>query len=199
MRLSGLGVWNLYFLVKFVLYSRGDISFDLIANLAFFAFLAISFQHIWLSRFKHAVSVVVGAALLYYDSWLPPISRLTKQAGNVQDFSIDYFFEITARVISLDMVLALFTLVVFYWLTVKWLRYTSISIIGFVYAYWLGGVATGNEVMPQVATNSQTTKKQVPVLVSDTAKQKTPDQQLQDFYQQQNLLQSQIPEGNAPF
>jgi len=33
-RLSGLGFWNLYFLVKFVLYSRGDISFDLFANLA---------------------------------------------------------------------------------------------------------------------------------------------------------------------
>ena len=201
MRLSGLGVWNLYFLVKFVLYSRGDISFDLFANLAFFAFLAISFQHVWLSRIKHAMSVLIGAALLYHDSWLPPISRLTKQAGNVQDFSVGYFFEITARVVSLDMIFALFALVVFYWFTVKWLRYTSISIIGFMYAFWLGGPATSDEITTQVASNNQITQKQVPVLVSDTAKQKTPDQQLQDFYQQQNLLQSQFPDvfNGQPF
>ena len=193
MRLSGLGFWNLYFLVKFVLYSRGDISFDLFANLAFFAFLAISFQHSWLARIKQILSVVIGVALLYHDSWLPPISRLTKQAGNVQDFSISYFFEITSRVISFDLIFALFALVVFYWFTVKWLRYTSISLIGFLYAYWLGGAAADNEVTPQVATNSHVVQKQVPVLVSDTAAQKTPDQQLQDFYQQQNLLQSQFP------
>jgi len=192
-RLSGLGFWNLYFLVKFVLYSRGDISFDLFANLAFFAFLAISFQHSWLARIKQILSVVIGVALLYHDSWLPPISRLTKQAGNVQDFSISYFFEITSRVISFDLIFALFALVVFYWFTVKWLRYTSISLIGFLYAYWLGGAAADNEVTPQVATNSHVVQKQVPVLVSDTAAQKTPDQQLQDFYQQQNLLQSQFP------
>ena len=70
---------------------------------------------------------------------------------------------------------------VFYWFTVKWLRYTSISIIGFLYAFWLSGVVTSDEVTTQVVSNSQTTKKQVPVLVSDTAKQKTPDQQLQDL------------------
>ena len=92
MRLSGLGVWNLYFLIKFFLYSRSDISFDFLANLAFFAFLALSFQQQWLMRIKHVVSVVVGIALFYHDSWLPPISRLTKQAGNVQDFSLGYFF-----------------------------------------------------------------------------------------------------------
>lgn len=193
MRLSGLGVWNLYFLVKFFLYSRGDISFDLVANLAFFAFLAVSFQIKWLTYLKQSISVVVGAALLYHDSWLPPISRLTKQAENVQDFSFAYFAEIATRVISVDILLGLFVLVVVYWYSVKWIRYTSISVVGFIYVYWLSTTTVTDTLSTPVVVNNQSTKKQVPVAVSSSSPQKTFDQQLDDFYQQQTQLKSQFP------
>ena len=44
-----------------------------------------------------------------------------------------------------------------------------------------------------VVVNNQSTKKQVPVAVSSLSPQKTFDQQLDDFYQQQTQLKSQFP------
>ncbi|MBU77189.1 MAG: cellulose biosynthesis protein BcsG [Pseudoalteromonadaceae bacterium] len=193
MRLSGLGIWNLYFLIKFLLFSQGAISFDLFANLAFFCFLVISFDKVWLTRLKQAISVVIGVVLMYQDSWLPPISRLTKQADNLQDFSISYFFEIAFRLINLDFVFALFIAIVFYFLTVKWLRYTSLSVVGFIYVYWLGSTPLNDSSSPVLMATNE--KAQTPVTVTHSAQQRTPDQQLGDFYQQQSQLISQFPKA----
>jgi len=192
-RLSGLGVWNLYFLIKFFLYSRSDISFDFLANLAFFAFLALSFQQQWLMRIKHVVSVVVGIALFYHDSWLPPISRLTKQAGNVQDFSLGYFFEIVSRVVNIELILALFVLCIVYWYSARWLRYTSLSVIGFAYAYWLSMSVPSDGLITPIVVQNQSTPREESTAVSGASTADTPDQQLQAFYQQQAQLKTQFP------
>ena len=87
-------------------------------------------------RIKNGLSVVLAIALLYQYFWLPPISRLLKQATNLQEFSFDYFLEIVARMVSIDLLLGVFVLSLIYWYSVKWLRYTSITVLGFAYVYW---------------------------------------------------------------
>lgn len=198
MKLTGLGVWNLYFLIKFVLFVRGDISFHFLENLALFSFLALSFNKPLLQRAKHAVAAVVAIVLFYHDSWLPPISRLTKQAANVQDFSIGYFFEISARVVNIDLLLGIFIVAIFYWYTAKWLRYTSFSLLGFGYIYWLSvSSPLSTESVPVVRNSRDSALLNAPqnaqVDVDKENAGQTPDQQLQRFYQQQSLLKSNFP------
>lgn len=195
MKLTSLGVWNLYFLIKFALYARGDISFHFIENLALFAFLALSFNKQLLQWLKYTIATVAGAILFYHDSWLPPISRLTKQAGNVQDFSFGYFLEITARVVNIDLVLGIFIVSVFYIYTAKWIRYTSITLLGFGYVYWL--IFTPAEMNePLLTTNTRSENIPQTIAQVDIATEKntqSPEQQLRDFYQQQSLLKSHFP------
>ena len=196
MKLTGLGVWNLYFLIKFVLFARGDISFHFLENLALFSFLALSFNKPILQRAKHIIAAVAAIVLFYHDSWLPPISRLTKQAANLQDFSIGYFLEISARVVNFDLLLGGFIVAIFYWYTAKWLRYTSFSVLGFGYVYWLSvSVQQPTEPAPVVRSSRDYTEinAQPQVDVGQGYTKQTPDQQLQDFYQQQSLLKSNFP------
>ncbi|MGO2010660.1 MAG: cellulose biosynthesis protein BcsG [Pseudoalteromonas sp.] len=200
MKLSGLGIWNLYFLIKFALFAYGEISFHFLENLAFFAFLMLSFNKTWQQRVKNIFAALLAMALLYYDSWLPPISRLTKQVGNVQDFSLDYFFEISARVVSIDLLLSIFIVCVFYRFSHKWFRYTSISLLGFAYAYWLstGSVIDSSQTaqLPQ-QTNQSNVSPQTTVTIGAGQREKTPNEQLKDFYQQQSLLKSAFPKQIA--
>ncbi|MBE0456152.1 MAG: cellulose biosynthesis protein BcsG [Pseudoalteromonas prydzensis] len=193
MKLSGLGVWNLYFLAKFALYLRGDISFDWLSNAAFFAFLLLSSDSRIVMRIKNGLSVVLAIALLYHDSWLPPISRLLKQATNLQEFSFDYFLEIVARMVSIDLLLGVFVLSLVYWYSVKWLRYTSITVLGFAYVYWFSTtpVAAVDASLPTVASN-KVTSQVVPVNITQSELAGTPDQQLKMFYQQQARLKTQF-------
>ncbi|MDN3376975.1 MULTISPECIES: cellulose biosynthesis protein BcsG [unclassified Pseudoalteromonas] len=197
MKISGLGVWNLYFLIKFALFAYGEISFHFLENLAFFAFLTLSFSEAWQQRLKNVSAAIFASALLYYDSWLPPISRLTKQVGNVQDFSLDYFFEISARVVSIDLLLSIFIVCVLYRFSHKWLRYTSISLLGFAYAYWLSTAPVINSSQTAQLTeqrNQPITSTQPTVNVGAGKREQTPDEQLEDFYQQQSLLKSVFPD-----
>lgn len=195
MKLSGLGVWNLYFLVKFALFYYGVIGFDLLANAALAAFFAITYLNPLFNKVKHWLGGVIAIVLLYKDSWLPPISRLTKQAGNVQDFSFGYFIELIARVINIDMLLALFVITVCFWYTSQWIRFTTVTVIGLIFVGWQGA-KTNNDFAAQpvaannVQTNSQAREKAQVV----TQAAQSPDQQLRDFYQQQSLLTSQFPQ-----
>lgn len=188
MKLSGLGVWNLYFLVKFSLYYYGAIDFNVLTNAAFAAMLAIKLQKPVLEKIKHFIGGWVAVILLYDDSWLPPINRLTKQAGNVQDFSFGYFVELLSRVINLDMFLALFVVTVCFWYTSQWVRFTTITVVGLLVIGW----QSKNENTVEFANTTDDT---ISVLnkQSNTQVKKSPEQQLREFYEQQSQLVSYFP------
>ena len=100
-----------------------------------------------------------AVVLLYQDSWLPPINRLTKQAGNVQDFSFGYFIELLTRVINIDMLLALFVISVCFWYTSQWIRFTTVTIVGLLVVGWQGDNSqsqfVNNVANPEPVTQSQ--------------------------------------------
>ncbi len=100
---SLLAGWNIYFVFKLLLFWRGLIDFHALENLAFFALLAVPLPRpIRLVRLLLAIPA--GIALLYHDSYLPPVSRLFSQAGAVTDFSPAYLIELAGRFVSWPVV-----------------------------------------------------------------------------------------------
>jgi len=192
-KLSGLGAWNLYFLAKFALFYYGAIDFNVLTNAALAALLAIKFKKAIIEKLKHVLGGIFAIVILYQDSWLPPINRLTKQAGNVQDFSFGYFFELLARVISVDMLLALFVITVCFWYTSQWLRFTTITIVGLLLIGWQGEGEQPGTIVNANSTNTTIRNEPINQAQVITRESQTPDQKLSDFYQQQSHLISHFP------
>ncbi|SUC51397.1 cellulose synthase operon protein YhjU [Pseudoalteromonas nigrifaciens] len=179
MKLSGLGIWNLYFLVKFVLFYYGAIKFDFLSNAALAALFALTFSNSQVDKLKHFIGAVFAIVLLYKDSWLPPIDRLTKQAGNIQDFSLGYFVELFGRIVNYDMLLGLFIIVICFWYTSQWIRFTTVTIAGLIFIGYQGALKPNDmAVSVQNAPNQEQEFSNTAVV---TQKLDSADQQLNDF------------------
>jgi cellulose synthase operon protein YhjU len=129
----GLGAWNLYFLLKFALLWSGALNFHALENLAFAAALLLPLPPRWLHRLRHIVAIPVGFALFYYDTWLPPISRLLAARQDIAGFSTDYLLELAARTVNLRMVAAALVFWVVYLFLTQWLRLTVFTFAGLLY------------------------------------------------------------------
>jgi cellulose synthase operon protein YhjU len=136
----GLGWWNLYFCAKLLLYWAGSLNFHGFYNLLFAAGLLVPLPPLWLHRLRHIVAIPVGVALLYYDTWFPPFSRLLAQP-EVLGFSPGYLLELLNRFVNWDMVAAGFIVLVAYLYLSQWLRLTVFSVTALVVVA-LSGVVT---------------------------------------------------------
>lgn len=124
----GLGAWNFYFLAKLSLYWTGFINFDVFYNLIFAAFLLMPLRPPALHVLRNICALPIGVALLYYDTWLPPIARLIAQPEVLQ-FSNQYLFELTLRFINWNLLgVGLVFLVVYLFLS-QWLRLTTWTLL----------------------------------------------------------------------
>src|SRR5476649_2102946 len=89
-----LGAWNFYFLAKLVLFALGLIGLHLVENLALVLLLGGPLASPRGRRWRPWLGVPAAIALLYYDSWLPGISRVVSQAGLLSSFSAAYLTEL---------------------------------------------------------------------------------------------------------
>jgi cellulose synthase operon protein YhjU len=71
-----MGLWSAYFLVKILLFARGDLDFDPWLNLLLATFTALPAGNIRQRFAKNVVAIPAALVLLYHDSSLPPITRL---------------------------------------------------------------------------------------------------------------------------
>lgn len=71
-----MGLWSAYFLVKILLFARGDLDFDPWLNLLLAAFTALPAGNIRQRFAKNVAAIPAALVLLYHDSSLPPITRL---------------------------------------------------------------------------------------------------------------------------
>jgi cellulose synthase operon protein YhjU len=71
-----MGLWSAYFLVKFLLFARGELNFDPWLNLLLAGFTALPAANGRQRFAKNVVAVPAAVLLLYHDSSLPPIARL---------------------------------------------------------------------------------------------------------------------------
>ncbi|WP_312830582.1 cellulose biosynthesis protein BcsG [Pseudomonas rhodesiae] len=126
---SGLGVWNLYFIIKFALVWTGYLNFQALPNVVFAAALLLPLPHRHLRLLRTVIAIPTGMALLYQDTWLPPFSRLLAQPG-VLDFTGAYLLDLVSRFIELNLCALLAVLVVVYAFARHWLRLTTVSVLG---------------------------------------------------------------------
>lgn len=127
-----LGKWNFYFIAKLALYWMEVIAFHPLENLVFAAFILYPVAHRFWCRVKNIITAVTALTLLYYDSWLPPVSRVISQAPNLSEFSFVYLVELMARFISFPVIGALLAALAAYLIISHWLRAGVLVIAGMV-------------------------------------------------------------------
>ncbi|MBD8108524.1 cellulose biosynthesis protein BcsG [Erwinia persicina] len=122
----GLGGWNFYFLLKFALLWFGYLNFHALTNLVFLAWLLMPMPSLRLHRLRHGLSIPIGIALFWHDTWLPGLQTLLSQGGQLAGFSADYLLDLTTRFINWQMVGGAFVLLVLYLFIAQWIRVTVV-------------------------------------------------------------------------
>src|ERR1044071_6261015 len=117
-----MGLWSAYFFVKLVLFAGGYIDFHAWLNLAFATFTALPPQNKRQRFAKNLVAVPLGVMLLYYDSWLPPITRVVSQLQNLAAFTLPYLIELAGRFVNWQVLVGLIVLLGVYSLAQRKLR-----------------------------------------------------------------------------
>jgi cellulose synthase operon protein YhjU len=162
-----MGFWSCYFLLKLFLYYGGYIELEPWWNLALFAFVAWPLRMRLLRILRLLVAVPAGAALLYSETFLPPIGRVMQTAGDVATFSGPYLLELAARMVN-PAVLGGMVVVVLLWLLLAHrLRMSSFALVGLLTAplvpmvqHWLEPrvlVAEAGAAAPQPLTRESLT------------------------------------------
>jgi cellulose synthase operon protein YhjU len=125
-----MGPWSLYFLAKLALYYSHAIGLHWFANVLLAVALAWPLARRGMRRFRIVVALPVAVALLYYDSYLPPFTRLIDEAGALSNFRADYLLELVQRFVPLWAVAGLAALVAAYVLLQHRLRFATLAFAG---------------------------------------------------------------------
>lgn len=186
---TGLGLWSFYFLLKLLMAWQEIIGFHPLENLAFAAALTLPAKTPLRRRLKLALSIVLGAALLYYDSWLPPIGRAFATLGLLASFSFDYWLELAGRVLRWPLIAGF----VLTWVAYRWLnhyvRLGTVVVIAMTAMLLRPILHTGaSQAAPQAAANN------------GAAAGQSDDDLLNAFYAQesQRVVTFNAPPATAP-
>lgn len=132
-----MGIWNYYFIAKLFLFLGKYIGFHRWENLAFAALLLLPAKQVWMRRLRHALAFATGLALLYYDSWLPPLSRVASQASNLESFSAVYLLELLGRFINVQVLASMAMVLLLVAVLGLRLRLSSFALLGILSAPFL--------------------------------------------------------------
>lgn len=174
----GLGLWNLYFLIKLAMFWGGYLNLQILPNLVFAAVLLVPLRNRYLALLRTLIAIPPAVALFYQDTWLPPFSRLLDQPG-VLNFSGDYLLDLAGRFIDPNLCGALLLLVVAYFFLRQWLRLTTLTLAGFA---WLGGAGLMAMHAPVQQSTTQAPSTGGAPIVSAEPDNATLDTYLQNFY-----------------
>lgn len=150
-----MGIWNFYFIAKLFLYFGHYINFHLLPNLAFALLLVIPLQRPRLKLLRQLAAIPLGIALLYHDSWLPPLAQVMSKSSQLEGFSAGYLFELLGRFISPPVVAALLLIYVVYFFAKKKLRITTFVFLAMLAPPLLLALKpSGVVVTPETTANS---------------------------------------------
>lgn len=201
----GLGGWNFYFLLKFILLWLGYLNFDALANLAFAAGLLFPLRQARWHRVRQWVALPVGLGLFYHDTWLPGWRSIVQQGADVRGFSLDYLLELTDRFINWRWVGVAFVLLVGYLFVAQWIRITTFTVAGLIWLNLSMLVLPGLSPAPVAAIAASPTPAAEPVAqtapaqalpntVSGPPTNANLDAYLQQFYQREYARQTTFPQ-----
>ncbi len=129
----GLGWWNIYFIVKIILFTQGTIGFHPLENFALLLFIALPISGQMINIVRHILAFIVAAWLFHYDSYLPPLDRLAGQANQLMQFESSYLIELLGRVVSIQMLISIFVLCATYFIFSKFLRVSVFVFLAMLY------------------------------------------------------------------
>lgn len=198
----GLGAWNYYFLLKFVLLSQGYLNFDALSNLVFAAVLLFPLRSLRLHRWRQWVALPFGLALLYHDTWLPGWRSIVNQGADVAGFSVSYLLELADRFINWQWIAVGFALLVGYLFISQWLRLTTFTVIALLWVN-LSGVITPlftHTPAPVMAQNTAAAPAQVAPSGTDNTVTGPPtnanlNAYLDQFYQNERRKATKFPDA----
>ena len=139
-RFTGLGVWNVYFIIAFALAAFGYIELNLLGNALLMAWLLLPVGPKWLRILRGTLGVAAAAVLLYSESWLPGVDSILANKGGIAGFSLLYMAEFALDFINVKMVGWGLLVFLGYFLVRRYVRVTFFTIV-----YFLGAVT-----MPRV-------------------------------------------------
>jgi cellulose synthase operon protein YhjU len=142
-----MGPWNIYFICKLVLHCAGSIQLHPWLNLGLAVALLVPLRAPAWRYLRQPAAIAAAAALLYYESFLPPWRSLLSEAGAVSGFSLDYLAELATRVIDLRLTLWLLALIAGCLVLRSWLRISAFVLAALLIVPFLprsppGGMAT---------------------------------------------------------
>ncbi|EMG9308327.1 cellulose biosynthesis protein BcsG [Proteus mirabilis] len=152
----GLGAWNFYFLLKFVLLWYGYLKFDAFSNLLFLAFLLFPLPKTFWHKLRNWIAIPIGVMLFYHDTWLPSFSTVLEQGGQLKNFSFSYLIELAVNFINLKMIGVAFILLVGYLFIEQWVRVSVFIIAGVVWLNISGFTHFSGAMVSAVSANSFT-------------------------------------------
>ena len=134
-RFTGLGVWNVYFIIAFALAAFGYIELNLLGNALLMAWLLLPVGPKWLRILRGTLGVAAAAVLLYSESWLPGVDSIIANKGGIAGFSLLYMAEFALDFINVKMVGWGLLVFLGYFLVRRYVRVTFFTIV-----YFLGAV-----------------------------------------------------------
>lgn len=134
-RFTGLGVWNVYFIIAFALAAFGYIELNLLGNALLMAWLLLPVGPKWLRILRGTLGVAAAAVLLYSESWLPGVDSILANKGGIAGFSLLYMAEFALDFINVKMVGCGLLVFLGYFLVRRYVRVTFFTIV-----YFLGAV-----------------------------------------------------------
>lgn len=134
-RFTGLGVWNVYFIIAFALAAFGYIELNLLGNALLMAWLLLPVGPKWLRILRGTLGVAAAAVLLYSESWLPGVDSILANKGGIAGFSLLYMVEFALDFINVKMVGWGLLVFLSYFLVRRYVRVTFFTIV-----YFLGAV-----------------------------------------------------------
>lgn len=134
-RFTGLGVWNVYFIIAFALAAFGYIELNLLGNALLMAWLLLPVGPKWLRILRGTLGVAAAAVLLYSESWLPGVDSILANKGGIAGFSLLYMAEFALDFINVKIVGWGLLVFLGYFLVRRYVRVTFFTIV-----YFLGAV-----------------------------------------------------------
>ncbi len=164
----GLGGWNFYFLIKFALLWYGYLNFHALSNLVFLAWLLFPLPNARLHRLRQWISLPIGIALFWHDTWLPGLNSIMSQGSQLAGFSPSYLLDLANRFINWEMIGAGFVLLVLYLFVAQWIRVTVLVSLMLI---WLNVLTIAGPAMNLLPSSAATPT----VKLNDTPAAKAPD------------------------
>lgn len=127
---QGLGLWNVYFILKFALAHYEYLTLNLLYNGLLLLFILLPISNRALHLLRTVLALCGAIALVYSESWLPGPESIFSNAQNIAGFSVMYIAQLAIDFINVKMVAWAAVALLLYGLVKNWVR-LSVFTVGY--------------------------------------------------------------------